>query len=327
MSTPQKSLLERAPFGGPQLGVLDTNTIFNDLIYQLRHERDEGLMVQSSREGAIRLLASSHVYGEVYERVPTQERRGFPAEQILALFERSYLPHIHFVDIGGMPPDSRTLAVSNTDPDDLPTAQLALLIAPCHVYTDDPDLTEAGFGYKRNWLPLIRSAEKTMQVDRAFLVAAELTKLGWHKLRPWFKKNLREIGPGEAMIGTALGLAILMALPPAGQARLDQMISGGGRFLAGAGELTASAGLGLAGERVRHLGYLAESAVAPQSAPTLEQRLARKLALDGPIETRKLCAVLSAEVVEVEALLTSRSCFVVGRSGWSLGHRYLASPR
>jgi hypothetical protein len=110
-----------------------------------------------------------------------------------------------------------------------------------------------------------------------------------------------------------------MALPPAGQARLDQMICGGGRFLAGAGELTASAGLGLAGERARHLGYLAESAVAPQSAPTLEQRLARKLALDGPIETRELCAVLSAEVVEVEALLTSRSCFVVGRSGWSLG--------
>ncbi len=326
MSAFKKPLLERAPFGGPQLGILDTNTIFNDLIYQLRHERGDGLMVRSAREGALRLLASSHVYKEVYRRVPTQERRGFSAEQILALFEHSYLPQIRFVDVGGMSPDPRVLAVGDADPDDLPTAQLALLIAPCHVYTDDPDLTEAGFGNERNWLSLIRSAERTMQVDRTFLVAAELTKWGWRKVRPWLERNVREAGPVEVMLGGALGLAILTALRPAGQARLDQAVSGSGRFLAGAGELTARAGLGLAGERARHSGYLAGSLVPAQLMPTLEQQLARKLALEGPIETGELSAALSVEVGKVEALLSSRSCFVCERSGWSLGRRLLGEP-
>jgi hypothetical protein len=131
MSAPRKSLLERAPFGGPQLGILDTNTIFNDLNYQLRQGRDEGVMVQSARDGALRLLASSHVYREVYGSVLTQERRGFSIAQILALFERSYLPQIRFAETGGTPTNPRALVVGDADPDDLPTAQLALLVAPC----------------------------------------------------------------------------------------------------------------------------------------------------------------------------------------------------
>ena len=55
-------------------------------------------MLTSSRAGAIRLFASSHVFEEVYRRAPTQERRGFTAEQMLTLFESRYLPEISFVE-------------------------------------------------------------------------------------------------------------------------------------------------------------------------------------------------------------------------------------
>jgi predicted nucleic acid-binding protein len=321
----QTSLLERAPLGGPQLEVLDTNAIFNDLIYQLRHNREVGTLIRSAREGAVWLFATSRVLDEVRERAITQERRGFSVETLLGLFERHYLPEIRFVDVAGIPVWERALAVGQADPDDLPTAQLALLLAPCHVYTDDPHLTEAGFGEPRNWLSLTQSAERAMRVDQTMLLIAEVTKLAWGKVRPWIERNRRELGSGEILIGVGLGLAVLTLLPPAGHAKIEQAAAGGGRLLSGAGELTASAGLGLVGERARHSGYLAEATVEADETPTLEQSIARELALRGPLKVRELGVAVGVEGATVDALLRLRPCFVNDRDGWWLGRR-MSSP-
>lgn len=326
------SWLERAPLGGPQLGILDTNTIFNDLIYQLRQGREEGKMLTSARVGAVRLFASSHIFEEVYKRAPEQGRRGFATEQMLDLFERRYLPRICFVDVTGLQPEARALAVRDADPDDLPTAQLALLLAPCHVFTDDRDLTEAGFGQERNWLSLIRSAERTMQVDQTVLVIAELAKWGWRKLAPWVNRQPRETGPGEVILGAAIGMLAFSVLPAAGQVRLGQAIDAGERFIAGAGEIGASAGLGLLGERARQSGYLLESLVLAEKAPSLEARVARALALQGPLGVEELSEIARSSHGEVEALLAALPCFVRETSGWCLGTRLLgrglqADPR
>lgn len=287
-----RSLLRWAPFGGPQLGLLDTNTIFNDVVYQLRHERQTGAMVASSRAGAIRLFASSHVYGEVYRRAPTQERRGFSATQVLELFEERYLPQIRFVDVEGLPSGARARAVEAADPDDLPTAQLALALAPCHVYTDDPDLTEAGFGRERNWLGLIRSAERAMQVDQTMLLLAELARWGWRKVAPWIDRQIRETGPAEVMLGGTIGLLVLSALPAAGQARLGEAIEAGERFLAGAGEI---------------------------GAPSIEGVLARELASKGPLRVAELAQTSGVTIEEVATTLNRLPCFVAEPSGWVLG--------
>jgi hypothetical protein len=312
------SWLERAPLGGPQIGVLDTNTIFNDIVYQLRHGRQMGAMVASSRAGAVRLFASSHVYGEVYRRASTQERRGFPAEQLLELFEERYLPQIRFVDVAGLPIGANARAVEAADPDDLPTAVLALALAPCHVYTDDPDLTDAGFGQQRNWLGLVRSAERAMQVDQTMLVLAELARWGWRKLAPWINRQIRETGPVEVMLGGAIGILVLSALPAAGHARLGEAIDAGERFLAGAGELGASAGLGLMVERARRSGNLVESLVRVEE-PSVEGALARELASRGPLQLPELARAGGVTAEEVAATLERLACFVVEPSGWALG--------
>jgi hypothetical protein len=319
--------LERAPLGGPQLGILDTNTIFNDVIYQLRHGREEGAMIGSARAGAVGLLASSHVYGEVHRRAPSQERRGFSTGQILGLFERRYLPHIRFVDVAGLPLGARATAVLEADPDDLPTAQLALTLAPCHVYTDDPDLTDAGFGQQRNWLRLIHSSDRAMKVDQSALLLAELVRWGWRRAAPWTERQLREIGPMEVLLGGAIGLLVLSALPASGLARLERTIEAGERFIAGAGELGASAGLGLLGERARQTGYLAQSLVPADPAPGIEARLARELAARGPLGLVDLSAAAATTREEAEPILARLPCFVSEGSGWQLGRRLQPRPR
>lgn len=319
MRRDQSPLLERAPFGGPQIGILDTNTIFNDLLYQLRHGREIGVLIRSAQEGAVRLFAATHVLTEVRERAVTQERRGFAAADLLALFERRYLPEICFVDVRGMPVEPRVLAVAKADPDDVPTAQLGLLLAPCHVYTDDPDLTEAGFGEARNWLQLARSAERTMQVDQTMLLLGALAKLGVSKLRARMERDFRQLRPIDLLLAGALGFAVLAVLPAAGHARLEQALNSGGRFLAGAGEIAANTGAGLLSERVRHGGYLAQTVVSAEATPTLERRIGRELALRGPRQAGVLAAVLSAEAAAVESVLRSRACFVFDQQGWRLG--------
>ncbi len=278
-------------------------------------------MLSSARAGAVGLFASSHIYEEFYERASSQERRGFATGQILDLFERSYLPRIRFVDVAGLPLETRALAVHEADPDDLPTAQLALLLAPCHVYTDDRDLTEAGFGQERNWLSLVRSAERTRQVDQTVLVIAELARWSWRKVAPWIDRHLRETGPGEVIVGAAIGLLALSALPAAGQVRLGQAIDAGERFIAGAGEIGASAGLGLLGERARQSEYLVESLVLAEKTPSLEARVARVLATQGPLGIEGLSEIARTSQGEVEALLAARPCFVREASGWCFGTR------
>jgi predicted nucleic acid-binding protein len=324
MRTSQAKSLERAPLGGPQLGVLDTNTIFNDLLYQLRCGREAGALIRSAREGAVRLFATINVLEEVRRRAVTQERRGFSVDEILTLFESCYLPETRFVDVTGTTIGPRAHVVGQADPDDLPTAQLALLLAPCHVYTDDPHLTNAGFGEARNWLSLAQTAERAMQVDRTVLAIVESTKWAWRKMRPWVERNFRELRPTDVMLGGALGLTLLAVLPPAGHAKLEQAINGGGRLLAGAGEVTTSAGLGLLGERARYGGYLAQTAVAPETPSTLEQRLAREVALRGPLQAAELGNALGADVATIDTLLKSRPCFFRDQQGWWLGQRLVS---
>lgn len=324
MKSSPTSLVDRAPLGGPGLKILDTNTIFNDLIYQLRHQREVGLLIRSAREGALRLFATSQVLEEVQERAVTQERRGFSAATILELFERCYLPEIRFVDVSGALVGPRVLPVGEADPDDLPTAQLALLLAPCHVYTDDPHLTEAGFGEARNWLGLTRSAERAMQLDQTMLLIAELIEWAYGKAKPWIKRNVRELGVADVLLGLGLGLLVLMVLPPAGHAKLDQAIRDGRRALAKTGELTAGTGIGLLVERGRHQEYLASALVKAESMPTLEQRVARELALRGPLQVVELSAAIGIEVTEVDAVLKSRCCFVHDHRGWWLGQRLVS---
>jgi hypothetical protein len=65
---------------------------------------------------------------------------------VLAILQNDFLPRIRFVDLpaGHTPADLRAVKVAAMDPTDLPTAQLALMLAPCHVYSLDKHLRIPG---------------------------------------------------------------------------------------------------------------------------------------------------------------------------------------
>lgn len=324
MATIQTASVKGVPLDGPQLAILDTNAVFNDLIYQLRRGREEGYLVRLAREGAIRLFAATHVLEEVQSKAASQERRGFSAEELLALFERRYLPHIRFVDPGVGVPESRVSAVA--DPDDRPTARLALLLAPCHVLTDDQHLTSAGFGRPRSLAGLATSVDRTKQLDQLVVLCVELTKQAGRRWWPRLRAQVRDTRPLEVGLGIGLGFALLALMPASGHARLNQVVSGGGKLLTEAGITTVSLGREWAGERAQYSKYLNEVAVQPSQPLTPEQRIARMLAVEGSSTAAVIGARIALDVPAVETILGSNTAFVNDGQLWSLGRR-ARSPR
>ncbi len=98
------------PLTGPQIVVVDTAVLYNDIVYRLR-KGHQTVLERTAATGAIRLLASSHVYGEMYDSLTGFTRRGLTREDVISSFERHYLPGMRFVDSPLSPIHPRVAAV------------------------------------------------------------------------------------------------------------------------------------------------------------------------------------------------------------------------
>jgi hypothetical protein len=126
------------------VGIVDANVILSSVVHDCRNDWGSRLL-RSTLFGSTTLFAADHVYGEVYKYLPKLARTcGLPVEDLRARFEENYLPAIRFVTVS-MPEklDPQVLAI--TDLDDRPTGQLALLIAPVIVFSEDKHLRRPGF--------------------------------------------------------------------------------------------------------------------------------------------------------------------------------------
>lgn len=127
------------------LGVVDANAILSSVANDCRkgpYWRSRLLRMASG--GAAALYAPDHIYGEVYRRLPRIARFSpVPLDTLRARFETQYLPALRYVtvDTTGVA-DPQVFAI--TDPDDVPTGQLAKLIAPCVVFSEDRHLRKPG---------------------------------------------------------------------------------------------------------------------------------------------------------------------------------------
>jgi hypothetical protein len=127
------------------LGVVDANALLSCVGNDCRKGPywRSGLLRMTDRDTAA-LYASDHIYGEVYEHLPRIARWSkVPTKVLRARFEEKYLPVLRFVtadtsDIA----DPQVLAI--TDPDDVPSGQLAKLIVPCVVFSEDRHLRKPG---------------------------------------------------------------------------------------------------------------------------------------------------------------------------------------
>jgi predicted nucleic acid-binding protein len=131
------------------IAITDTNALFSSIVHDSRTGRRSRLLKMTA-SGTSVLYAPDHVYDEVYEHLPDiSEASGRPVSHLRAQFEEHYLPILRFVTVADEQiTDPQVLAIS--DPDDVPTGQLAKLISPCIVFSDDKHLRKPGFAVA-NW--------------------------------------------------------------------------------------------------------------------------------------------------------------------------------
>ncbi len=127
------------------LGVVDANAILSSVDNDCRkgpHWRSRLLRMTSG--GTAVLYAPDHIYTEVYRRLPKIARSSpVPLDALRERFEAEYLPALRYVTVDTAAiADPQVLAI--TDPDDVPTGQLAKLIAPCVVFSEDRHLRKPG---------------------------------------------------------------------------------------------------------------------------------------------------------------------------------------
>jgi hypothetical protein len=126
------------------VGIVDANAILSSVDNDCRNGWDSRLL-RSTVFGCTTLYAADHVWREVYRRLPRiAEFSPVPLADLRARFEEEYLPVMRFVTMSAEDqPDPRVLEI--TDLDDRPTGQLALMIAPVIVFSEDKHLKRPGF--------------------------------------------------------------------------------------------------------------------------------------------------------------------------------------
>ena len=166
----------------------DTNALGNDLARCARSGRT--ILVSGAVSGALRLYCPEHVVREIYKWMDLwAERAGRPVEEVAQLWAREYLPILRVVRVlqDLLYPDEaarvRVLATAghpHGDPDDVPTAHLALLFnAP--VLSKDENLLRAVYGDDHDfqahgeWLDTLRAGGDTGPLGEFFLTGYLLT--------------------------------------------------------------------------------------------------------------------------------------------------------
>jgi hypothetical protein len=323
------TLLERVadgdvalPLGGPQLAVLDTGVIYNDIVQQLRHGRAEGVVLGSARLGATRLFAADHVYDEVYERLDGFERRGVTRDAVLKFFEQHYLPRLRFVTAPAGFPTERVARVTHQA--DVPTAVLCELIAPVLPLAEDPHLLDVGFGLE-DWLDRMIAAKEVLDHDQVLVLLIHSA----HKAGGWAVRRARNEAattrPRELVAGAAIGLGVLLLLPRLASAVTDlaSALARGGATIAGGAVLGTGQ---LLAARSRLTADLVAASLAPPAVPSLVNQVARALSSAvEPLSVQAIAAEPGRDVEAIAEILERHPAFVSTPGGWQLG-RHLA-PR
>jgi hypothetical protein len=111
-------------------------------------------LLLAMRTGLVRGFMAHHTWAEV-PRVLAKRAAAENLDVAVAerLWWRSYVGVIRFVPTGDLPPGDRVFerALGKRDPSDLPTLQVASLIAPVVVLAADRDLKDVGLAYERWW--------------------------------------------------------------------------------------------------------------------------------------------------------------------------------
>jgi hypothetical protein len=108
------------PLLGPQVLVVDTMVLYDDIVRRLRHNQPRTALIESVNRRATRLFAASHVYEEMYDHIGGFQRRAVERSEVLRVFEEVYLRACRFVETPQGELHPRVLPVAEADASDVP---------------------------------------------------------------------------------------------------------------------------------------------------------------------------------------------------------------
>jgi predicted nucleic acid-binding protein len=175
--------------------VVDANVLRNDILRACRTGQ-RTVLVTAANAGLLRLFCAEHVYLEVIEHSGDWTASGpVTRDAFLRRWLLEYLPLIRVVRVeeghlSWLAPAElariRHLAEPGQDPDDVPSATLALLLEAFFLSEDGSPLRAVYGGvippWHREWVSILKAGGDAGELGKEFTLAVNLTTLAGHGL-------------------------------------------------------------------------------------------------------------------------------------------------
>lgn len=220
--------------------VPDANVLRNDVIYACR-SGTRTVLVNIANAGLLRLFCARHVLDEVSEHAAEwAEGAKIPVEQFLTQWEREYLPFVRVLDASipseWLSPDEsrRMAALAEIDPDDVPSASLALALGGFYLSQDKTALRAVygdGIDPERHaaWVDLLKAGGDAGQLAELGQVATGLVSAAVSGMAGGAARLLESAGPVGAVCLGMLSVLLLANVPP----KVRQRVWSGARVTLG----------------------------------------------------------------------------------------------
>lgn len=345
MKTPLETLRSVASTGAglPRLqvryGILDTNVLLKNIARDVRDDPLPTALRCVIQVGALRPYVGPHVVGEVDRRIDRwMSERGVDGTRARRFWEREYLPRLWVVDTGTLHfEEARIAAVAVRDPDDLPTARLAILLGQ-KALSEDSDLADYGLASGEPWLRLafaIGSVAWGEAVDLGIGFGVNLSVESGSQAVALGRQLARTRGgqrallaAGACVVVVALGVLLLRQLHEPSRLWIDEKTEENLRALASGGQAAIGAYANVARNRFQgELDLQGGIVVDSQTLLPLQVAARRLAAADAPMSTRDLAAVVwgyqrvpAKALSRMTAMLKTMAVFVeVDADHWQLG--------
>ncbi len=309
--------------------VADANALISDVMRRSRSPHTA--LAHLPQDRRIRLLAPEHIDAKVYARLPRACASGdVHPELALRVYESLYRPYLTLVDVGDtMMQDPRVGEVARADAEDVPVAQLGVLLSPSLILTRDVHLLGAGLG-AAEWARALIALATLLEIDETMWGGAAGVRVA--TVATWEGATALARLLRRSQLASVAILALTAYVAWKYRSRLGDAPAVakelGDRVAAVAiPEITrAFERRDDVDQRVR------PTLVVPDETATLEQAIARVLLQhEEPITARAIHAILPVSCREnydvngvMSTLRDHRPFELLRGRGWRLGHQALA---
>jgi hypothetical protein len=184
--------------------VVDANTLRNDVLYSCTHDGRRTTLTNAASAGLLRPFCAAHVLNEVVEHHREwAEQEHVPVDDFVACWNQQYAPLLRVIEevpTGLLTAEEqiRIDALHSEDPDDVPSATLALLIQGFYL-TTDRRARAAVYGVDatseelRGWLSVLQAGGDAGLLGAQFEFTMVVTELLGHAARSLFDRLTREL--------------------------------------------------------------------------------------------------------------------------------------